>query len=175
MVFQNSKPHLQHAAIFLAMQPIKQVCSTTFLGVEIDSKLTWKHHIRNVEKKIASSLFLLRKIRYKINEKTALMLYDALMLSHLSYCNIIWANTCKTYLKPLNKLQKQCIRACLSPKTRSDSASLFTISNKLKCTDIYKLQLAKIVYAYKFLNSPNSLPIYIGPVARAGPLRPILE
>jgi len=86
---------------------IKQVTSTKFLGVNINTENGWKDHINEVTKKISRALGIIRRIRYKLTTKTAMLLYDALILSHITYCNIVWAATYKTRLKWLYVMQKE--------------------------------------------------------------------
>jgi len=156
ILFSNHKSQNVHHEIILENKPIKKVSTTKFLGVELDSKLSWKDHIRLLEKKISSSLFILRKIRFKINEETAFLLYDAMILPHITYCNIIWSNTFKSNLKHLFSLQKQCIRICFKRNCIPKTQLLFSKSGKLKLDDIQKLQTAIIIF--KFFNLNHSLP-----------------
>ena len=91
---------------------LEQVTFTKFLGVIIDSDLSWENHIKDVERKVSSVIGVISKIRYKINFKTCVRLYDALILSRLTYCNLIWASTHKTSLTKLFILQKRALRIC---------------------------------------------------------------
>ena len=159
MLFSHSKSTTNHPNVIVEIKPMNKVTSTKFLGIEIDSKLTWKNHVTHIEKKISSSLFMIRKIRNTINEKTAFLLYDSIVLSHLSYCCIIWENTYKTSLRHLNSLQKQCIKICFYPKQISSSSMLFSLSNKLRIEDISKMQTAVLVF--KFFNTPKTIPSQI--------------
>ena len=95
---------------------VKQVSSVKFLGVEIDSNLAWKDQISKVEKKISSAIGVVSKVRFKITNKTALLLYDALIASQLNYCNIVWAATYKSSLDRLYVLQKRALRICFHKK-----------------------------------------------------------
>jgi len=159
MLFKNHKSDTDHIDLILNNKSISKVQSTKFLGVEIDEKLTWKNHISDVERKISSAIFLLRNIKYKINQKTSLMLYDSLINTQLSYCNMIWANTFKTYTENLIRLQKRALRLCYHGQPFPKTTNLFCKTNRLPVSDIAKLQLAKIVYL--FYNSPDELPYHI--------------
>ena len=87
------------------------------------------------------------------------MLYDSTINTHLTYCNIIWANTCKTYTENLIRLQKRALRQCSHNKPLTKTENLFCKANRLPVHLIAKLQLAKIVYL--FYNATNELPDHI--------------
>jgi len=159
MLFKNHKIQTPSSSILFDDIPIKKVATTRFLGVEIDEKLTWKNHIQHIEKKISSTIFILKKIRHKINPITAFKLYDTLILSHLTYCNIIWSNTYSTYTKHLFTLQKRALRICYYPKIAPTSDQLFKLTNKLPLSDLQKMQISKIIFQY--FNSPTQLPTTI--------------
>ena len=91
---------------------VQQVLVTKFLDIEIDHSLNWKSHITKVEQKISSAVGVLGRIRYKLNQKTALMLYNTLILPHIGYCNLIWASNYKSALVKLYQMQKRALRIC---------------------------------------------------------------
>ena len=134
---------------------IKQISCTKFLGVEINSGLTWKNHITKIENKLATVIGVVRKIRSKITYKTALLLYDALILSQINYCNIVWGSNYVTILKKMLSLQKKALKICAGkhiPKihktnlTASSHQSIFKVLKKVKIMDINKIQIAKFIY-----------------------------
>ena len=90
---------------------IKRVKSTKFLGIIIDEGLTWKEHINHISLKISKSIGVLNNLKLILPLKILVDLYNAMILPHLSYCNIVWGN-CATYLlQKLFLLQKRAIRA----------------------------------------------------------------
>src|SRR5271165_4315852 len=80
---------------------------TKFLGVLIDSKLTWKPHIASVCSKISRGIGVINKLRFKLPTNILLNLYHSLVYSHLIYCIIIWGSACTTNLNPLFVLQQR--------------------------------------------------------------------
>ena len=84
-----------------ADQPIEHIVTTTFLEILIDNQLTWKPHIANLLSSLATTVGVLFKIRLKINNKTAMLIYDSLIASKLAYCNILWGSTYASSLSPL--------------------------------------------------------------------------
>ena len=89
---------------------------------------------------------LLYKIRKKINTKTSLLLYDALIGWHLCYCNIVWGyGYVSAYI-----LQKRTLRLCLQLPKLTSSNKVFKKSSKLSIYDINKAQTA--MFAHYVIN-----------------------
>ena len=137
---------------------ISRVQTTKFLGVTIDEKLNWSHHIKNVENKLASSLFIINKIKHKITLSTLPLLYDAVIHSNLIYCNLIWSTTYKKYTTKLIKLQKRALNLCFSD-LKTPNISIFTASNRLSVQLIATYQILQLVH--QFFYDPNILPLPI--------------
>ena len=108
-----------------------------FLGVEIDSALKWKNHISQVEIKLSSAIYVIRNIRYKINRLTALKLYDTLILSHLTYSNVLWGNAYKS----------RALRLCFGENNLS-SDLLFDRTNRLSLLNIHNLLTMKLIFHF---------------------------
>ena len=153
IIFKNNTPDDKKIPIMLSNCQLEQVMFTKFLGITIDSDLTWKNHIKDIERKISSVIGVISKIRFKINTKTCAKLYDALILSRLTYCNVIWASTHKTSLTKLFILQKRALRICYR-LNKSTGNNMFKQLNKLSIYDLNKLY--KIKFVYSVLN--NLLP-----------------
>ena len=72
---------------------IKYVTSYLYLGVDIDSSLTFKQYYANMFKKISYKLSLLRRIRYMITLKASLDITKTMFCSIIDYGNI-FISTC---------------------------------------------------------------------------------
>ena len=66
-------------------KPISEVTSVKYLGVLIDSNLSWKSHNDEYSKKIAKSIDILSKIRHFLPIDTLILLYYSQMYSFLRY------------------------------------------------------------------------------------------
>ena len=89
---------------------IEEQQTTTFLGVLIDNKLTWKSHILHLCSKISKGTAILRLLRHSFPKHILKMIYMSLIYSYLNYCNLIWGAADNTIMDPLFKLQKRAIR-----------------------------------------------------------------
>jgi hypothetical protein len=114
-----------------------------FLGLYIDSSLSFKYHINQLSKKISTSLYFLRSARNILTEKALKSLYYALIHSHLIYGIQIWSCTSPSIVKQLFIKQKNAIRVISNSSYNAHTEPLF---KKLKILplpsliDFFKLQ-----------------------------------
>ena len=96
-----------------------------YLGVIVDSKLTWIPHISSVANKIGQSLGALAKVKHMLNVETLRSIYYALIHSRLIYCIEIWGTASKTALQPLFIAQKKCMRLIVGAQSRAHTEPIF--------------------------------------------------
>ena len=96
--------------IHINQQQITQVKSCKFLGVYIDSHLTWKDHIHYISCKISKSVGIMYRISYVLRSYVLLNLCCSLIYPYLSYCNLVWASNYHSRLKSLSVLQRRAVR-----------------------------------------------------------------
>ena len=121
--------------------PLTNVHYTRFLGILLDESLSWKPHIRAITTKMAKSIGILNKICLLINTEVAIMLYYAMVYPYINYCNIIWASTYQTKLKPIYQLQKRAVRIISCAYQRHSSQPLLLQSGILSVYQVYHLQI----------------------------------
>jgi len=132
--------------------PIEYVNSFSFLGVILDSKLSWKAHIENVAKKISKAVCILTKLKYYLPEHCLKTIYDSLVCSHLNFCLLCWG----FQPKQLVKLQKKAVRNISSSKYNTHTQPIFKGLRLLNLEDM--LQRNAYNFYYKLLH--DNLPLY---------------
>ena len=86
------------------------------------------------------------KIKDKIDKAVMVMLYNSLILPHLSYCWGIWGNTYASRLHDLKLFQKRVIRV-IDKAGYLDHTSAISEKNKiLKLIDIIMLNTCILMY-----------------------------
>ena len=133
---------------------ISEVEYTKFLGIFIDKKLTWQRHVSYISSKIARSLYVLNRLKFKLPINALTSLYFCLIYPHLIYCNILWGCAANSILNELFFLQKRAVRIICKCGYLTHSDPLFKNLGLLKVSDLYKHCCA--LFAYKFKN--NYLP-----------------
>lgn len=89
---------------------IVRVLSTKYLGLTIDSKLTFHQHIDNLKKKLNSISFAIRRARPFITEETSLKMYFAFFYSKMLYLNPIWSHVTLKKQHELEVMQNRIIK-----------------------------------------------------------------
>ena len=87
MVFHRSRRKLDKEDILLDNTIIiKQVTFTKFIGIIIDDKLKWIHHISYIKNKISKGMGIILKARKVLKMKALLQLYHSFVIPYLIYC-----------------------------------------------------------------------------------------
>ena len=71
-------------------ETIEKVDSFKFLGLHINSSLSWKTHMHEILNKIRRNLCVVRKIAHFLNKNSLLQLYHSSIMSHIRYGIIVW-------------------------------------------------------------------------------------
>ena len=101
---------------------------------------------------------ILQKLRYVIPAYVLNILYHSLVLSHLQYCTLFWANSYHSHLHKLRLLQKKDIRIISNTDNIAHSSKLFLNLKLLKLDDIMTFQLGTFMYKLKYNKLPNVIP-----------------
>ena len=136
---------------------IERVHETKFLGVFIDSNLSWSNHIDSICSKISKSIAVLSRLKHILPRKILRSIYQTLILPHLTYCCSIWSSASKTALSKLTVLQKRAIRHICFANYQDSSSKLFSSLQLLKLPDLIHINLVSIIYQAEANTLPNSL------------------
>ena len=80
--------------------------SIKYLGVMIDSTLTWHSQVDNISKKNSRAIGLLYKIRPFVDKRVMKTLYYALIYPHLIYAIEVWGSADQSIINRIFVLQK---------------------------------------------------------------------
>lgn len=72
--------------------PIANNTDVRFLGVYLDPKLSWETHISHLCKKIATNIYVLRRLSEIVSRQVMGMAFHALIQSHVNYALLIWGH-----------------------------------------------------------------------------------
>lgn len=76
--------------LLLGNDIVEVVDSVKALGVHFHKNMSWDLHINHVITRIAKSVGILAKFRFFLPQEVKLKIYNALFLSHLNYCILVW-------------------------------------------------------------------------------------
>ena len=122
------------------------VSEVKYLGITIDSNLTFKKHIKKVSQRIRFSLANFKYIRNTLTLKAAKLYMNAMIMSHITYCLTSWGQTNSSTLKPLEMLYKQTLKV-LDQKPNSSHHCTILHKHKLLCwEDLIKYRNICLVF-----------------------------
>ena len=70
-----------------------------YLGILIDSNLSWKFHIDYVCQKVSKTIEIIAKLRYFVPRHVLLTLYRSIILPYISYGICAWGHAAETHLQ----------------------------------------------------------------------------
>ena len=116
--------------IYSSNDYIKQVPSYKYLGVILDSGLTFRLQIQATMNKILHKIYILSKVRQFLSEKSAILIYKSMLLPYFDYGDIIYMFSSKNDLNKLERLQERCINICTKSYGKDNIKEIRT-ANKL--------------------------------------------
>lgn len=128
-----------------------------FLGVIVDERLTFKQHIDSVAAKFAMNIGFLYRGREILTCIQLKLLYNAILLPHLTYCNLVWGINYPTHLNRLHLLQKRAARVILglgyidSVKHRLQEVGIIAID------ELIQKRCMLLVYKIKHSMAPSQM------------------
>jgi len=158
IIFKRKLTKLPHDLTFkMNDMAIENKESTTFLGITVDSTLSWNKHVEKLGNKISSANYIINKLKYILPKTCLKMLYYSLIHPHLSYGIIHWGKASKANMKRLIVQQKKAIRIINRCHFNTHTDPLFQNSQILKVNEIYELQLGIIMYKHNKSLLPTQL------------------
>ena len=127
-----------------------------YLGIILDSKLSWKHHIFELSKKLNRAVGMLYKMKkIKCNSKILTSLYYSLFQSHLGYGLVAWGSS--IYAKKLFLTQKRAIRVIANLDFNESTEKSFKDFKVLSLENLYQEKLASLMWDFDHGYLPTHL------------------
>ena len=102
VIFHPSQRKLPfHVTLYLNGINLNQGYSIKYLGIIIDSHLSWKSQVSSIAKRIKRNIEILSKLRYYVNSGILVKLYYALIYPVLTDGLIFWGT-------PILQLPSRC-------------------------------------------------------------------
>ena len=96
--------------ITVGEQEIKPTSYVRLLGLDIDNKLNFRIHIKELCRKAGAKLNAIKRLGIFLNEKERKLLVDAHVTSQFNYCSIVWHFCGLTEIHKMEKLHERSIR-----------------------------------------------------------------
>lgn len=126
-------------------KPVSFSGSVGFLGVMLDSDLTYEQHIDKTVGKLNSAYFAISSLKCKFGQETLLSVYYGIFFCHLNYCITVWGVSAD--VKRLFLIQKRVIRLIFNIKFRETCRDAFRRYNILTVTSIYLYKILSFIHS----------------------------
>lgn len=114
---------------------IEQVTEVKLLGVLIDSRMTWTSHINEMVKKMGRGMAAIKYCRKYLPGYLVKQLMQAIVLSQMDYCSVVWSNTSENNLNKLQVVLNKAARIVLNCSYRTRVSEMLNTLNWLSVKD----------------------------------------
>ena len=132
---------------------IEKVDEFNFLGLTLDTNISWKNHYNNTSNKISRTIGVLNKIKHILPQHIKVIIYNTLVLPHLNYCITAWG----FHSSRVITLQKKAVRIITCNKYNAHTDPLFKKTHLLKFTDLLRIRELKLYYKLIHKQLPTTL------------------
>jgi hypothetical protein len=110
IVFQTRRNKLvSKLKIKTGKEEINEVETTNFLGIDINSNLTWEEHTDKICNKINGNLFVIKRLSSIAELDVLYTAYCGLVYPFLTRGITIWGHSCNKYTRRVFILQKRAV------------------------------------------------------------------
>lgn len=104
--FASRSHPLEELHLTINGQNIAQVKEVKYLGLILDSHLSFESHVKKITRTAKANMYSFRIIRDCLPFHAANIFMHAMIFSHLSYCITSWSQATATTIRPLRHLQQ---------------------------------------------------------------------
>ena len=125
-----------------------------FLGLYVDSSVSWKTHIEQMMCKLNRACYAIRYVKHFMSQDILRTIYFSYFHSILSYGIIFWGNS--SHSSNIFKIQKKAIRIIMNASIKDSCHQLFKILKILPLKSQYIFSLLLFVAKNRDLYESNS-------------------
>ena len=159
MFRKQKRSGIRELNLRISNDAIQSVNDFNFLGLHINSKLSWDTHTNVISKRMSRAVGIIKKLQLVFPKTILLTIYNALILPHINYCLLSWGTA--SAVKTIFLIQKRAIRAISSAGYNAHTEPLFKLYNVLKVEDIYNYRLLVLYYNLKHKNVPYHIASFL--------------
>ena len=180
MAFHSPLAHFHYSALVLDGKEIEfsgapgsKEVSFKFLGVLLDSKLSFEHHLKRVLGKLSSATYALAVARVNLPLRVSLNVYRSLYESHILYACAIWGSAHHKLLQPIFAHHTKAVKLLLNLPRASHLSQTLHRLKILKPEQLIMREHIKLVHSHRMKLLPKQISSLITPVGGAQECRQI--
>ena len=105
-IFSRKKMKSSHPSVYFNNIPVSSTSVHKHLGMLLDDKLSYEHHLKSVLNKVKKTIGLLRKFQQILPRQSLITIYKSFIRPHLDYGDIVYD---RAFNELLNK-NLECIQ-----------------------------------------------------------------
>ena len=155
---------MSHISLSLGDTQISKVDVYKYLGITLDSRLSFKDHVNYMKKKTFAKIHLLGKLSYILDRQTLLQLYKTLILPLFDYGDIVYHGLSSRDSDTLHRLRNEACRAILRVDPRTHITEMH---DDLSLPKVYQRHNHHIATMHNFVqgNGPPYCQKYVNKVS----------
>jgi len=144
-IFTNKKS-ISNVKVLLNNNEIARVVVTKYLGMYLDEKLSWSHHVEYICNKLVRLKGAFNYLADMLTEENIKQLYYAYVFPHVKYGIEIYGTCSDLLMKKLQTEQNKLLKILCRKNRRYPTNQLHSELKVLNCYDIHKLFIGVFVY-----------------------------
>ena len=93
MVFHTRNKSVKYPSLLINGKAIERVTQFNFLGLILESNMSWNLHINHISLKISKAIGILYRLKTIYPQLVLQTLYNTLILPYFNYCILVWGAT----------------------------------------------------------------------------------
>ena len=144
-------------------QDISPVNCVKFLGLMIDSKLSWSEHTEHVKSKLSKALYVMNSLKHFVPVCHMKNMYFTMVQPYINYGILLWGNTFDTYLKSLIVQQKHALRIMCNVSYNAHTSSLFRRCSIIELQDMFVIEWCLFMFRLIHKQLPTGIKTVFTP------------
>ena len=136
----------KRADVYMTGSKLQYVNNFNYLGIKLDSTLSFELHASECLKMVSHKLYLLSRVRKYITIGQAITIYRSKVVPYFDYGDIFLMNINQKTMTKLQRLQNRVLRICLALEGRSNVDDMHNRCNINKLEHRKEAHLLNFVY-----------------------------
>ena len=157
--FRKTSPpeNLESMQVLLNGEKLKFEESAVFLGITIDSNLSWEKHCTNVANKISRNNGVINRVKHILPPSSLKLLYSSLIQPHIHYGLPVWGSCSGESKKRIITIQKRAIRTITKSYITAHTEPRMKKIGILKFDDLYVQQCLILTHDCVYNKAPHAI------------------
>lgn len=136
-------------------QTLKRTHSIKYLGVHLDSTLSWSAHIDSTVARVRKLMFVFRNLRSVADYSCLKTVYYSLAQSIINYCITAWGGSTVTQMIKVERAQRAVLKVMLSKPRRFSTSMLYSISEVPTVRQLFILATVLRKHSHLYFNADH--------------------